>query len=91
MGMVLLPNDEQKPGLLPRKGGKAHLLHLCFFSLFYLFYVYDYTVAVLMVVSHHVVAGNLNSGPLLALVSPALSDPTHSGPKIYLLLYLSTL
>jgi hypothetical protein len=62
------------------------------FSLFfkkrfiYLFYVYEYTVAVLMVVSHHVVAGDLNSGPLLASVNPA-----HSGLKIYLLLYLSTL
>jgi hypothetical protein len=41
-----------------------------------------YTVAVLMVVSHYVIAGNLNSGPLLALVSPA-----HSGLKIYLLFY----
>jgi hypothetical protein len=35
-----------------------------------------------MVVSHYVIAGNLNSGPLLALVSPA-----HSGLKIYLLFY----
>jgi hypothetical protein len=39
-----------------------------------------------MVVSHYVVAGNLNSGPLLAQV-----DPAHSSLNIYLLLYLSTL
>ena len=32
----------------------------------YLFYVYEYTIAVLMVVSHHVVAGTLNSGPPLS-------------------------
>ena len=36
-------------------------------------YVYEYTVAVLMVVSHRVVVGNLNSGPLHALVNPACS------------------
>jgi hypothetical protein len=29
-----------------------------FLSLFILFYVYEYTVAIQMVVSHHVVAGN---------------------------------
>ena len=46
----------------------------------YLFNVYEYTVAVVMVVSHHVVAGNLNSEPLLALVGPPRSDL-----KIYLL------
>jgi hypothetical protein len=45
----------------------------------YLFDVYEYTVAILMLVSHHVVAGNLNSGLLLALVGPA-----HSCLKIYL-------
>jgi hypothetical protein len=39
-----------------------------------------------MVVSHNVVVGSLNSGPLLALVGPACS-----GLKIYLLLYLSIL
>ena len=52
-----------------------------FFFKIYLFYVYEYTVAVQMVVvvSLHVVVGNLVS--LLALVGPA-----HSGPKIYLLL-----
>ena len=33
----------------------------------YLFNVYEYSVAVLVVVSHHVVAGNLNLGPLLTL------------------------
>jgi hypothetical protein len=31
---------------------------LNFFKKIYLFYVYEYTVAVQMVVSHHVVAGN---------------------------------
>jgi hypothetical protein len=36
--------------------------------LLFIFYVYEYTVAVLMVVSCHVVAGNLNLGPLFALV-----------------------
>jgi hypothetical protein len=56
-----------------------------FFKKIYLFIlcIYEYTVAVLMVVSHHVVAGNLNSGPLLASVGPACSVL-----KIYLLLYL---
>jgi hypothetical protein len=51
----------------------------------------EYTVAVLMVVSHDVVAGNLNSGPLLAPVGPAHSSPAHSSLKIYLLLYISIL
>jgi hypothetical protein len=36
-----------------------------------------------VVVSHHVIAGNLSSGPLLAPVGSA-----GSGLKIYLLLYL---
>jgi hypothetical protein len=40
--------------------------------------VYEYSVAVLMVVNLHVVAGNLNSGPWLSPV-----DPTHSDLKIY--------
>jgi hypothetical protein len=54
----------------------------------YLFNVYEYTVAVLMVVSHSVVAGNLNSGPF----DPARSGrPACFGLKIYLLLYLSAL
>ena len=57
------------------------LLKICSFVC--LFYVYGYTVAVLMGVSHHVVVGNLNSEPLLAPVSPA-----HSSLEIYLLLYL---
>ena len=47
----------------------------------YLFYVYEYTVAVQMVVSLHVVVGNWILGPLLALVNSA-----HSGSKIDLLL-----
>lgn len=34
-----------------------------FVFFFSLFYAYEYTVAVQMVVSHPVVAGNLNSGP----------------------------
>jgi hypothetical protein len=41
--------------------------------------VYEYTVTVQMVVSHYVVAGI------------ELRTFAHSGPKIYLLLYLSTL
>jgi hypothetical protein len=44
------------------------------------------TLAELVVVSYHVVAGNLRSGPLLAPVGPA-----PSGLKIHLLLYVSTL
>jgi hypothetical protein len=35
-----------------------------FVCLFYLFILYEYAVAVQMVVNHHVVAGDLNSGPL---------------------------
>jgi hypothetical protein len=54
-------------------------------------YLYEYTVAALMVVSYYVVAGNLNSGLLLAPVGPACSGPALSGLKIYLLLYVSTL
>jgi hypothetical protein len=65
------------------------ILPVCF-SLFLKIYLFilcnEYTIAILMVVSHHVVAGNLNSGPVLPLVGPA-----HSGLKIYLLLYVSTL
>ena len=34
------------------------------FTSLFIICIYEYTVAVLMVVSHHVVAGNLNSGPL---------------------------
>jgi hypothetical protein len=54
----------------------------------YLFNVYKYTEAVLMVVSHHVVAEN--EGYLLwsAQLTPAL---LLYSPKIYSLLYLSTL
>jgi hypothetical protein len=37
----------------------------------YLFYVYEYTVAVQMVVSHHVIVGNWILGPLLAPVNPS--------------------
>ena len=55
----------------------------------YLFYVYEYTVAVQMVVS--LLDGNWIVGPLLTLVSPAHSVPARSGPKIYLLLHISTL
>ena len=35
-----------------------------------LFYVYEYTVVILMTVSHNVVDGNLNSGLLLTPVGP---------------------
>jgi hypothetical protein len=54
-------------------------------------YVYEYTVAVQMVVSLHVVVGiefrtSVQSG------QPAHSgQPTHNGPRIYLLLYIRTL
>jgi hypothetical protein len=58
------------------------LLFFFFFLKIYLFILfYEYTVAVQMVVSLHVVAGNLILGPLLAPASRA-----RSGPKIYLLL-----
>jgi hypothetical protein len=53
---------------------------------FILFYACEYTVAVQMVVSLHVVVRNWILGPLLAPVGPACS-----GPKIYLLLYISYL
>jgi hypothetical protein len=55
-------------------------MYCTFFLKIYLFYVCEYTVAVQMVVSLHVVV-ELNSGPLLALVGSA-----RSGPKISLLL-----
>jgi hypothetical protein len=45
-----------------------------FFSFFYLFYVCEYTVAVQMVVSLHVVVGNWILGLLLTQVGPAHSD-----------------
>ena len=61
-------------------------MSLLFKNFIYLFSVYEYTVAVLLVVSHHVVSGNLNSGPLLSPVGLA-----HSSLKIYLLLFVSTL
>jgi hypothetical protein len=48
------------------RGLNHHLMFFFFYRFIYLFYVYEYTVAALVVVSHHVVAGNLNSGPLLA-------------------------
>ena len=35
--------------------------------------MYEYNAAVLMGVSHHVIAGNLHSGPLLTLVDPAVA------------------
>ena len=85
------PQDIHSVGPIKKNFYKATKLfnnYCCFLKdlFIYLFYVYECTVAVMMVVSHHVVAGNLNSGPLLAPV-----DPAHSGPKIHLLLYLSTL
>ena len=42
----------------------------------YLFNVYEYTVVVLMIVNHDVVAGNMNSGPLIALAGSASSSQT---------------
>ena len=51
----------------------------CFISFFkkdLFLYVYEYIVVVLMVVSHHVVAGNLNSGPLLTPAQPLLTPLT---------------
>jgi hypothetical protein len=36
----------------------------------YLFNVYEYTVVVRMVMNHDVVAGNMNSGPLIDLAWP---------------------
>lgn len=59
------------------------------FFLFLFFKDLLYTVAVLMVVNHHVVVGNLNLGPLLAPADPV--SPARSSLKIYILLYLSTL
>jgi hypothetical protein len=54
----------------------------------YLFYVYEYTVAVQMVVSLHVIVGNsARSGQ----PHPAHSVPACSGPKMNLLLLISTL
>jgi hypothetical protein len=53
----------------------------------YLFYVYEYTVAVLMVVSDHVVAGNLNSGLLLA----CSGRPRWLQSKDLFIIYLRTL
>ena len=63
---------------------KDLLIYVCIylFTSLFIICIYEYTVAVLMVVSHHVVAGNLNSGPLLALFSLACSS---------LKIYLSTL
>jgi hypothetical protein len=62
----------------------SHWISFFFFFFFlrfiYLFYIYEYTVAVPMVVSNHVVAGNLNSGPLLIPFGP-----TRLSLKIYLL------
>jgi hypothetical protein len=40
-------------------------IYVCMYLYIYLFNVYEYTVAVLIVVSHYVVAGNLNSGSWL--------------------------
>jgi hypothetical protein len=58
-----------------------------FFLKIDLFYVYEYTVAVRMVVSLHVIVGNWILGPLLASVGPACSVPVYAGPKIYLLFF----
>jgi hypothetical protein len=65
-----------------------HLSYFCHFLRFiYLFSVYEYTAAVQMVVQMvvrlHVVVGNWILGHLLTPV-----NPTCSGPKIYLLLYM---
>lgn len=46
-------------------------MSLLFKNFIYLFSVYEYTVAVLLVVSNHVVSGNLNSGSLLTPVDPS--------------------
>ena len=74
-----------------------NLLLFLFFPKIHLFYVYEYTVAVQMVVGPHVVAGNWifrtsahSSRPcslwlaLLAQVNSARSVPACSKPKIYL-------
>ena len=55
---------------------KDLLIYVCIylFTSLFIICIYEYTVAVLMVVSHHVVAGNLNSGPLLAPVGPTLQS-----------------
>jgi hypothetical protein len=66
--------------------------HICPHYLFkkdlfiYFIYMSTLTVAVLMVVSHHVVAGNFE-----CRTSACSGRPHPSGLKIYLLLYLSTL
>jgi hypothetical protein len=52
----------------------TRLFSFFFFLKIYLFYVYEYTVAIQMVVSLHVVAGGLNSGPLLALAQRFIYD-----------------
>jgi hypothetical protein len=41
-----------------------------------------------MIVSHHVAVRNLNSGPLLATVSPTHSSPAYFGLKIYLFIII---
>jgi hypothetical protein len=74
-----------------RKIPNRSIFFFFFFFKICVFYVCNYTVAVQMVVNLHVVVGNWILGPLLAPVSPACSVPAHSGPKIYLLLYISTL
>jgi hypothetical protein len=52
-----------------RQNTHTHKINIINFLKIYLFYVYEYTVAVQMVLSHHVVAGNLTQD-LCLLQSP---------------------
>ena len=68
--------------LISSNSVKLVLEYSDFLKKIYLFYVCMSTLlAVLMVVSYHVVAGNLNSGPLFAPVSPA-----HYSLRMYLII-----
>jgi hypothetical protein len=65
-----------------------NILIIYFYRFIYLCYVCEYTIAIQMLVSLHVVVGNRDFRTSVRSGQPARSVLARSCPKIYLLLYI---